>query len=181
MIPYKVKWLALRKIDGGAFAARALGVTVGRDCLIYSGNFGSEPWLITLGDRVCVSFRVDFITHDASGWLMRDESGERSYHAPIRVGNDVFLGAKVTILPGVSIGNNVIVGAGSVVTKSIPDGYVAAGNPARIIGSFDTLRERIIRTWPSESDKRGMKFRESVDRHLDETPKRPMPIPNHLR
>lgn len=52
---------------------------------------------------------------------------------PITIGNDVWIGARVIILPGVHVGNGVVIGAGSVVTKDIPDYVVAAGNPARII------------------------------------------------
>ena len=51
----------------------------------------------------------------------------------VTIGNDVWIGGSVTILPGISLGNNVIVGAGSVVTKSFPDNVVIAGNPAKII------------------------------------------------
>ena len=52
---------------------------------------------------------------------------------PITIGNDVWIGARVTILPGVHIGNGVVIGAGTVVTKDVPDNVVVAGNPARII------------------------------------------------
>lgn len=52
---------------------------------------------------------------------------------PVTIGNNVWIGGSATILPGVSIGDNTVIGAGSVVTKDIPSNVVAAGNPARII------------------------------------------------
>ena len=52
---------------------------------------------------------------------------------PINIGNDVWIGANATICPGVTIGNGTVIGAGSVVTKDIPSGVVAAGNPCRVI------------------------------------------------
>ena len=55
------------------------------------------------------------------------------YTKPVSIGCDCWIGGNVTILPGITIGNNVVVGAGSVVTKSIPDNVVAVGNPCRII------------------------------------------------
>lgn len=52
---------------------------------------------------------------------------------PITIGNNVWLGANVTVNPGVTIGNDVVVGSGAVVTKDIPDNYIAVGNPARLL------------------------------------------------
>lgn len=52
---------------------------------------------------------------------------------PIRIGNNVWIGATVTVLPGVEIGENVTIGAGSVVTRSIPPNCVAVGNPCRVL------------------------------------------------
>ena len=55
------------------------------------------------------------------------------YAFPITVGNNVWIGANVSVLPGVSIGDDAVIGAGSVVTKNIPSGVLAAGNPCRVI------------------------------------------------
>src|SRR4030042_3343364 len=52
---------------------------------------------------------------------------------PIKIGNDVWIGARVVILPGVSIGSGVVIGAGAVITKDIPDWAIAVGNPGRIV------------------------------------------------
>lgn len=54
------------------------------------------------------------------------------YNAPVRIGTNCWIGASVTILPGVTIGNNVVIGAGSVVTKDLPDNVIAYGNPCKI-------------------------------------------------
>ena len=55
------------------------------------------------------------------------------YAYPIKVGNDVWVGADVSVMPGVKIGNNVVIGAGSIVTKDITDNVIAVGNPCRVI------------------------------------------------
>src|SRR5215469_17418371 len=128
---------ALAAIKGNLFALRRLGVTVGEGSRIYTRSFSGEPWLVSIGDRVTVAPGVDFITHDASSWLLRDEKGRRYRYARIAVGNDVFIGANSTILPGVRIGNRVVVAAGSVVNRSIPDNCVVGGVPARFLRTFD--------------------------------------------
>ena len=65
-----------------------------------------------------------------------DAMKRRKYMAkaePVTIGNDVWIGGNVTILPGVKIGNNVVVGAGAVVTKDIPDNSLALGVPAKVV------------------------------------------------
>lgn len=58
------------------------------------------------------------------------------YPAPIRIGNNVWLGANVTVLPGVTIGDNAVVAAGAVVTKDVPENMIVAGVPAKILKSI---------------------------------------------
>ena len=65
-----------------------------------------------------------------------ERNSRREWAEPVRIGNNVWIGGSVTILPGVTIGDNVTIGAGSVVTKDIPSNVVAAGNPCRVIKSI---------------------------------------------
>jgi carbonic anhydrase/acetyltransferase-like protein (isoleucine patch superfamily) len=70
-------------------------------------------------------------------------------------------------MPGVRIGSDVIVAAGSVVTKSVPDGCVVGGNPARVIAMSRDLLARIQRDWPSSEDMVGETYRQRVDSIVD--------------
>jgi hypothetical protein len=125
---------------------RRIGVTVGTGCWfpgLRAGTFGSEPYLVSLGQRVLVSSGVQFVTHDGGVWLFRSEIPDIDVIAPITVGDDVVLGASTIVLPGVSIGSRVVVGAGSVVTKDVPDGVVVAGVPARFLCDIEEYRRRV--------------------------------------
>jgi acetyltransferase-like isoleucine patch superfamily enzyme len=151
----RIKWRVLRAIKGGEYVARAQGVKVGEGCRMLTTTFGPDPWLISIGDRVTVTAGVQFITHDGSAWLLRDEKGRRYRFAPIEIGNDVFIGMNSLILPGVKIGNRVIVGAGSVVNRSIPDNCIVAGVPARFIGTFDQYERRGLAEFRTRADLKG--------------------------
>jgi acetyltransferase-like isoleucine patch superfamily enzyme len=124
--------------------ARSLGVTLGQNVRFYGmkpAMFSTEPWLISIGDNVYITAGCQFITHDGSTLILRKEVPDLELTAPISIGNDVYIGLNTMILPGVHIGNRVIIGAGSVVVKDIPDNSVAAGVPARVIKSVDTYLE----------------------------------------
>lgn len=103
--------------------------------------FGTEPYLISVGENCLFSHGVCFFTHDGGVKVLSDLGlfhGERmDIIAPITIGSNVYIGTGAYVLPGVSIGNNVVIGAGAVVTKDIPDNVVAAGVPARIIRTID--------------------------------------------
>ncbi len=97
---------------------------------------------VTFGDNVFVAPNCGF--HTAGHPLdveQRNQGLEYAY--PITIGDNVWIGAGVTVLPGVTIGNNAVIGAGSVVNRDIPDGVVAAGNPCRVIRRItDADREK---------------------------------------
>lgn len=119
--------------------AVSLGVRVGTGCRLIQCEYSSEPYLISLGNNVSAT-KVRFETHDGGVWVFRAELPEADIVRPIRVGNNVFIGYGATILPGVTIGDHVVVAAGAVVTRDIPDGCVVAGVPARIIKTVDEYR-----------------------------------------
>lgn len=104
----------------------------------------SDPEYISFGNNVVVASNVTFITHDVSHLMLNNLSEEKfNYNfGQITVGNNVFIGANVTILPGVTIGDNVIVGACSLITKDIPSNSVVVGSPARVIETFDEYLEK---------------------------------------
>jgi len=87
---------------------------------------------VTIGDNVFIAPNVGIYTAghplDAE---QRNEGLEYAY--PITIGNNVWIGAHVVILPGVTIGDNSVIGAGSVVTKSIPANSLAVGNPCKVL------------------------------------------------
>lgn len=149
-LPARWRFRLFSLVKGGDEAARRLGVKVGTGCRIYSCSVSSEFELLTIGNHVTVSTEVLFITHDGTGWLMSDEKSRRYSLARIDIGNDVFIGARSTILPGVKIGDRCVVAAGSVVTKSVPSGSIIGGNPAKIIGDFDLFEKKVRKNWPTE-------------------------------
>jgi acetyltransferase-like isoleucine patch superfamily enzyme len=116
--------------------ARSIGVRVGEDCRFFcdpTRAFGSEPFLVTLGNHVTVTAGVSFVTHDGGVWVFRLEHPDIDVFGPIVVGDNTFIGIGATLMPGVTIGCNSVIGAGAVVTRDVPSNTVAAGCPARAI------------------------------------------------
>lgn len=86
---------------------------------------------------------MKFITHDGGTLLFRDIEPTLEITKPITLGSKVYIGNNVTILPGVSIGDYVVVGAGAVVTKDIPSHEVWAGCPAKRVKTIDDYYRKI--------------------------------------
>lgn len=148
----KIYGLFVLYFKGGVEYARYMGVTVGDNCRVFTTNFGSEPFLITIGNMVTITSGVKLITHDGATWLMRDQKGRRYKFQKIHIGNNVFIGVNSIIMPGVRIDDNVIVAAGSIVTKSIPTGSIVAGVPAVKVGDYKEIETRMLAGYPSDND-----------------------------
>lgn len=125
--------------------ARDLGVTIGSDCwLIATGvaTWGSEPYLITLGNRVLVAAGVRFVTHDGAVWPLRRRYPDIDLCGPIVLGDDVFIGINSILLPNVTVGAESAIGAGTVVNRSIPPRSIVAGVPGRVLCTIDEYYEK---------------------------------------
>jgi len=121
------------------------GLKAGKGVTVMGGvNFGSEPYLVTLGDYVRISYDVAFITHDGGTWAFRDlpEYEDVIKYGKISVGSRTFIGCKSIIMPGVKIGERCVIGAGSIVTKDVPDGTVVCGVPARFVMTIEEYAQK---------------------------------------
>ena len=133
------------------------GLIYGKNCVFCDRtNFGSEPYLISIGDNVRITEGVKFITHDGGTWVLNNlDHKNLDVFGRIVIGNNVHIGVNSIIMPGVVIGDNVwigegsviqagvtigygsIIGANSVVTKNVPPMSLVGGQPARVIKEYD--------------------------------------------
>lgn len=146
---------------------RKQGVTIGKDCEIYkSAKFGSEPYLIEIGNHVRINSCVELVTHDGGYWVLRDKNAgfgyefkKADYHAKIMIGNNVHVGTNAIIMPGVTIGNNSVVACGAVVTHDVPSNSIVGGVPAKVI---ETLEEYAGKARKKAISTKGMLQKEKV-------------------
>ena len=114
-----------RSFIGGGVISCASSIDVGDDVMI--------AWDTTIFDHASHSLRFSERASDVTGWLRGEKNWSVVKMAPVRIGNKAWIGFGSIMLPGVTIGEGAVVGAGSVVTRDIPPWSVAAGNPARVI------------------------------------------------
>lgn len=118
------------------------GADIGKKVIIYDVSTvkidTGRPWLIKIGSYTKITSGVVILTHDYSLSVLRRAYGEWIGEGAVtEIGENCFIGMNAIILMGTKIGNNVIVGAGSVVRGTIPDNVVVAGNPARIVCTLE--------------------------------------------
>lgn len=139
----------LSKYDNFTIAEyfRKQGAQIGEGCYIVPRVLGTEPYLVKIGNNVCISIGVHFHTHDGGTWIFRREMPDLRVFGPIIIEDNCLIGDSVHILPNVTIGRNSIVGAGSVVISDVPPGSIVMGIPARRFGSVEKYREKCIERW----------------------------------
>ena len=143
LISFIKAFLNLGRAIDTADMYRKMGVKIGVNAKIQNEVMidYSHYWHIEIGDNVTIAPRVHILAHDAS----TEKVVGLTKVANTSIGNNVFIGASSIILPGANIGDNVIVGAGSLVNKPLKSNGVYAGNPAKFITSIETYKEKIIK------------------------------------
>ncbi|MBI5711350.1 MAG: acyltransferase [Candidatus Eisenbacteria bacterium] len=119
---------------------RMMGVSIGKHVFV-----GLDTWLdcqfpelIRIEDDVTISFRVTVVVHDDARRMDRTSPGAGDGTvAPVFLRRGCYLGAGCLVLPGVTVGERAVVGAGAVVTRDVPPGKVVLGVPARVVKDVD--------------------------------------------
>lgn len=148
--------------------SRFMGVKLGDNCRIYGNGpnmWGTEPFLIEIGNNVFITDKCQFVNHDGGTLIFRNKIPDLEITDRITIGNNVYIGLDTLILPGVKIGDNVIIGAKSLVTKDIPNNSVVGGVPARFIKSTNDYLQKISK----KSLKIGHLDRDEKERILKQT------------
>ena len=121
--------------------ARHIGVHIGKNCLISTRYWPSEPYLVSIGDNVQLTDCVSIHSH-GGGNCVRREHPEFDVFGKVVIEDWAYIGSWSHIMPGVTIGEGALVAAGSVVTKSVAPHTVVGGNPAKYICTTDEYYER---------------------------------------
>ncbi len=107
-------------------------ITLGKNVFINAGCTFQDQGGVTIGDNSLIGHNALLATLNHG--LAPDHRADM-HPAPISIGRNVWVGANVTVLPGVTIGDNAVVAAASVVTKDVPENAVVVGSPARVVRS----------------------------------------------
>lgn len=140
-----------RKLLSPVKYAKSIGVKVGENCEFYKDiTWGSEPFLIEIGNNVRITKGCSFITHDGGAWVLRNLKKNKNdekidVFGKIKIGNNVHIGLNSIIMPGVTIGDNCIIGAGAIVTKNVADNSIMVGIPAKKIETIDEYYEKVLK------------------------------------
>lgn len=118
---------------------------MGDNCFYQSTVLPAEPFLVSMHNNVAVSAGVRLVTHSATHAVFNNEENTNEYicrHGKVEIHDNVYIGADAIINMGVTIGSNVIIAAGAIVTHDIPDNSVVAGVPAKVIGTYDDAKKK---------------------------------------
>ena len=167
-------------------AAKNRGLKIGENLYVQGvPNFGSEPFLIEIGNHVTLAEGVSFINHGGDALVTKriEKYKDGRNFGRIKIGNNTFIGKGTILMPGISIGNNCIIGSLSVVSSSVPDNSVYAGTPVKFICTIDEYGERLLKNnvmYPRELEQKRKALEDYLQKNLPHTykpVKQPTPLP----
>ena len=126
---------------------RKKGIKIGSGCIFRSPKTAridvTRPSLVEIGNDVDMNLNFQILTHDWASRVFRNHYHELvPSSGRVKIGNNIYFGTDVIVLKGVTIGDNCVIAAGSIVSKNIPANSVAAGVPAKVICSLDEYFEK---------------------------------------
>lgn len=126
---------------------RQKGIRIGKNVLFRHPNHTnidfSRPSLVEIGDNVDINDNFTLLTHDYGTFVFQNLKDEFiNSSGKVKIGNNIYFGRDVTVLKGVTIGDNCIIGLGSVVGRDVPPNSVAVGNPCRVVCNINDYYEK---------------------------------------
>ncbi|EKB54420.1 acyltransferase [Bergeyella zoohelcum] len=149
---------------------KSRGLKLGKNViLIGTPDFGSEPYLIEIGDKTKITDGCRFINHDGAMYVIRNMEtyADARNFGRIKIGKNCFIGNGCTFLPGSKMGDNCILGAGSILNSTMPDNTVYAGIPAKFICTIEEYGNKALKNntlYPRKLEQN----RADLDRYISE-------------
>jgi acetyltransferase-like isoleucine patch superfamily enzyme len=145
-VKFKLELVMSNKYNKVNVYKKYLGLNAGNNVIITGlPNFGSEPYLIFIGNDVRITHNVNFSNHDGGTGIFRKEYPGLNVFGKIIVKDNVFIGSNSTIMQGVTINENVVIGTGSIVTRDCDPDSVYAGVPAKKIKTLEEYKTQSLK------------------------------------
>lgn len=162
----------------------AKGLKVGKNVrFVEVPEFGTEPFLIEIGDETTFSNNVRFVNHDGGQNALHffEKYKDVRTFGRIKIGKQCLIGADTILMPGIEIQDNCILGAGSILTTSMPAGTVYAGVPAKFICTIEEYGDKLLQNnvmYPRHLEENRKNLEAYIKEHLPHTYK---PVKHHGR
>ncbi|MCK5343232.1 MAG: acyltransferase [Candidatus Heimdallarchaeota archaeon] len=128
----------------------------------------TRPSLLEIGNQVRLNRNLTILTHDGGFYVLRNKYKEFiPQSGRVKIGNNVYFGRNCTVFKGVTIGDNCIIGFGSIVTKDIPSNSVAVGAPARVVSTLEDYYKKRKEQCVEEA----LDYARSIKERFDRRPK----------
>lgn len=155
--------------------AKNNGLKVGSNLYVEGiPNFGSEPFLVEIGNDVTIAENVSFINHGGDARVTKkiEKYKDGRFFGRIKIGNNTFIGKGTILMPGVSIGSNCVIGSLSLISSSVPDNTVYAGVPAKFICTIEEYGDKLLSNnvmYPRELERNRSQLESYLKEHLPHT------------